>query len=157
MKGPLICVAKRYNGGKESGSFMNYFLAKTDPETYSIEDLERDGKTVWDGVRNPQALRAIREMRPGDRVFIYHSMSEAAILGLAEVASEPRPDPKDPKLTVVDFQFLSRLKPPTTLREIKDSHLFDDWSLVRQSRLSTMMAPKAFVAWMKKRYPKAKI
>ena len=136
---------------------MNYFLAKTDPETYSIEDLERDGKTVWDGVRNPQALRAIREMRPGDRVFVYHSQGEAAILGLAEVASEPRPDPKDPKLTVVDFQFLSRLEPPTTLREIKDSHLFDDWSLVRQSRLSTMMAPKAFVAWMKKRYPKAKI
>jgi len=136
---------------------MNYFLAKTDPETYSIEDLERDGKTVWDGVRNPQALRAIREMRPGDKVFVYHSQGEAAILGLAEVASEPRPDPKDPKLTVVDFQFLSRLEPPTTLREIKDSHLFDDWSLVRQSRLSTMMAPKAFVAWMKKRYPKAKI
>src|SRR5438034_10530269 len=95
------------------GSCMNYFLAKTDPETYSIEDLERDGKTVWDGVRNPQALRAIREMRPGDRVFIYHSMSEAAILGLAEVASEPRPEPKDPNVTVVDCQSLSLLDRPT--------------------------------------------
>jgi predicted RNA-binding protein with PUA-like domain len=136
---------------------MNYYLAKTDPETYSIDDLERDRKTVWDGVRNPQALRAIREMRPGDRVFIYHSMSDAAVVGLAAVASEPRPDPKDPKLVVVDFEFLTRLDPPTTLREIKESHLFDDWALVRQSRLSTMSAPKAFVDWMRKKYGKAKI
>ena len=136
---------------------MNYFLAKTDPETYSIENLERDGNTVWDGVRNPQALRAIREMLPGDAVFIYHSMSEAAIMGLASVASAPRADPKDAKLVVVDFAFLTRLDPPTTLREIKESHLFDDWSLVRQSRLSTMTVPKAFVAWIKKKHPKAKI
>jgi len=136
---------------------MNYFLAKTDPETYSIDDLERDRKTVWDGVRNPQALRFIRDMRPGDKVFIYHSMGEAAIMGLARTASEPRPDPKDAKLVVVDLEFLTRLNPPTTLREIKDSHLFDDWSLVRQSRLSTMAAPKAFVEWMRKKYPKAKI
>jgi predicted RNA-binding protein with PUA-like domain len=136
---------------------MNYFLAKTDPETYSIEDLERDRKTVWDGVRNPQALRAIREMRSGDRVFIYHSMSEAAVMGVAAVASEPRPDPKDAKLVVVDFEFLTRLDIPTTLREIKESHLFDDWSLVRQSRLSTMSAPKAFVEWMRKKHRKMKI
>src|SRR5437867_3933721 len=131
---------------------MNYFLAKTDPETYSIEDLEKDRKTVWDGVRNPQALRAIREMRPGDRVFIYHSMGESAVMGLAAVASEPRPDPKNPKLTVVDLEFLNHLDPPVTLREIKESHAFDDWALVRQSRLSTMAAPKAFVEWMKKKY-----
>ena len=136
---------------------MNYFLAKTDPETYSIEDLERDRKTVWDGVSNPQALRTIREMRPGDRVFIYHSMSDAAVVGMAAVASEPRPDPKDSKLVVVDLEFLTRLDPPTTLREIKESHLFDDWALVRQSRLSTMSAPKAFVEWMRKKYGKAKL
>ena len=136
---------------------MNYFLAKTDPETYSINDLERDGKTVWDGVRNPQALRAIREMRPGDRVFIYHSMAEAAIMGMARVASASRPDPKDAKLAVADFEFLKRLDPPVTLREIKESRLFEDWSLVRQGRLSTMPAPPAFVEWMRKRFPKAKI
>ena len=130
---------------------MNYFLAKTDPETYSIENLEKDRKTVWDGVRNPQALRAIREMRPGDRVFIYHSQGEAAIVGSAKVVSEPRPDPKDSKLTVVDLEFVSRQDPPVTLREIKESHLFDDWSLVRQSRLSTMAAPKAFVEWVRKK------
>src|SRR5215212_8035281 len=99
---------------------MNYFLAKTDPESYSIDDLERDGKTVWDGVRNPQAVRAIREMRPGDRVFIYHSMGEAAIMGIAGVVSEPRPDPKNAKLAVVELEFLKRLEPPVTLREIKE-------------------------------------
>jgi len=136
---------------------MNYFLAKTDPETYSIDNFEKEKKTVWDGIRNPQALRAIREMRPGDRVFIYHSQGEAAIVGLADVISEPRPDSKDPKLAVVNFEFLNRLDPPTTLREIKESHLFDDWSLVRQSRLSTMSAPKVFAQWLRKKYPKAKI
>ncbi|HTT66097.1 MAG TPA: EVE domain-containing protein [Bryobacteraceae bacterium] len=136
---------------------MSYFLAKTDPETYSIEDLARERRTVWDGVRNPQALRAIREMRPGDRVFIYHSMGDACIVGLAKVVSEPRPDPKDAKLTVVDLEFLSLLEPPTTLREIKESGLFSGWALVRQGRLSTMSAPAEFVDWMRRRYGKTKI
>jgi predicted RNA-binding protein with PUA-like domain len=136
---------------------MNYFLAKTDPETYSIDDLEREHKTVWDGVRNPQALRAIKEMRPSDRVFVYHSMGDACIVGLAKVTSPPRPDPKNEKLTVVDLEFAAHLEPPTLLREIKESGLFADWSLVRQSRLSTMTVPAAFVEWMRKRYPKAKI
>ena len=135
----------------------NYFLAKTDPETYSLQNLEKDGKTVWDGVRNPQALRAIRDMRAGDTVFVYHSQGEAAVVGLARVASDPRPDPKDPKLTVVDFEFVASLPEPVTLREIKASALFDDWSLVRQSRLSTMHAPPAFAEWMRKKFPKAGI
>jgi predicted RNA-binding protein with PUA-like domain len=133
---------------------VNYFLAKTDPETYSVDQLEREKKTTWDGVKNPQALRAIREMRPEDRVFIYHSGGDSAVVGLAQVVSEPRPDPKSPKLTVIDLEFLTRLDPPTTLREIKELGLFNDWALVRQGRLSTMAAPAAFVAWMKKRYPK---
>jgi len=136
---------------------VNYFLAKTDPETYSVDDLEREHKTVWDGVRNPQAVRAIAQMRPKDRVFIYHSGGTSAIVGLAQVVSEPRPDPKSPKLTDVEFEFLARLDPPTTLHEIKESRLFGDWALVRQGRLSTMAAPESFVAWIRKRYPKAKI
>ena len=81
----------------------------------------------------------------------------AAIMGLAAVVSAPRPDPKDAKLAVVDFEFLTRLNPPITLREIKESRLFDDWSLVRQGRLSTMAAPKAFVEWVRKKHPKSKI
>ena len=130
---------------------MNYFLAKTDPETYSISDLERDGRTVWDGVTNPQALRSIREMRPGDRVFVYHSGGNAGIVGLAEVVSEPRPDSKNQKLTVVDFQFVKRLTAPITLKEIKESGKFNDWALVRQGRLSTMHAPPEFVQWVRAR------
>ncbi len=136
---------------------MNYFLAKTDPETYSIDDLERDQRTAWDGVANAQAVRFIRDMRPGDRVFIYHSGGVSAIVGMATVRSEPRDDPKNPKSAVVDVEFAGRLDPPTTLAEIKQSKLFDDWALVRQGRLSTMAAPEKFVAWMRKRYPNAKI
>jgi predicted RNA-binding protein with PUA-like domain len=136
---------------------MRYFLAKTDPETYSLEDLIRDHKTVWDGVKNPQALRAIREMQADDRVFIYHSGGDSAIVGLARIVSAPRPDPKNAKLTVVDFEFLSRLDPPVTLHEIKQSGKFDDWSLVRQGRLSTMAAPEAFVTWIRKRFPKESV
>ena len=132
---------------------MAYFLAKTDPETYSIDDLEREKKTVWDGVTNPQAVRAIRQMRPGDRVFVYHSGGVSGIVGLASVESEPRDDPKNPKSAVVELAFRGRLAPPATLAEIKQSGKFSDWALVRQGRLSTMAAPESFVAWMKKRYP----
>jgi len=136
---------------------MNYFLAKTDPETYSIDQFEKEKKTVWDGVKNPQALRAIRDMHPGDRVFMYHSGGDSAVVGLAQVVSEPRPDPKSPKLTVVDLEFLTRLDPPTTLHEIKASSQFAGWALVRQGRLSTMSAPAEFVTFMKKKYPKARL
>jgi predicted RNA-binding protein with PUA-like domain len=134
---------------------MAYFLAKTDPETYSIDDLEREKKTAWDGVTNPQAVRAIKEMRPGDRVFIYHSGGLSAVVGMARVRSDPRPDPKNPKSAVVDLEFAGRLEPPTTLAEIKQSKKFEDWALVRQGRLSTMAAPEKFVEWMRRRYPKA--
>lgn len=136
---------------------MKYFLAKTDPETYSIDDLERDKKTVWDGVNNPQAVRAIREMKPGDRVFVYHSGGVSGVVGMATVKSEGRDDPKNPKSAVADFEYNGRLEPPTTLAEIKESGLFADWALVRQGRLSTMAAPENFVKWMRGRYPKAKI
>jgi len=136
---------------------MAHFLAKTDPETYSLEDLERDQRTVWDGVTNPQAVRAIRAMRPGDRVFIYHSGGNSAVVGLATVRSQPRPDPKNAKSAVADLEFTARLDPPTTLAEIKQSGKFDDWALVRQGRLSTMAAPETFVRWIAARYPGVKI
>src|SRR5579862_7777278 len=136
---------------------MTYYLAKTDPDTYSIGDLEREKQTVWDGVTNPQAVRAIREMQPGDRVFIYHSGGVSGVVGMATVRGAGRPDPKNPKSAVADLEFAGRLDPPTSLAEIKASNLFADWALVRQGRLSTMAAPDKFVEWMKKRYPKAKI
>ena len=130
---------------------MPCFLAKTDPETYSIDDLERERRTVWDGVSNPQALRALRQMRPGDDVLIYHSGGQAAVVGWARAVSDPRPDPKNPKLAVVELEYAGRLAVPVTLREIKRSGLFDDWALVRQGRLSTMAAPESFVRWLRAR------
>ncbi|HZP45664.1 MAG TPA: EVE domain-containing protein [Candidatus Binataceae bacterium] len=132
---------------------MRYFLAKTDPETYAIDDLERERRTAWDGVTNPQAVRAIREMRPGDRIFIYHSGGKSSVVGLAEVVSEPRDDPRNRRSAVVDVAFVARLEPPVTLAEIKDSGRFKDWALVRQGRLSTMIAPESFVDWMRKKFP----
>ncbi len=139
---------------------MTYFLAKTDPETYSLNDFEREKRTLWDGVTNPQAVKNILTMRPGDKVFIYHSGGKAegsGVVGLAKVLTEGRADPKNPKSAVADLEFTGRLDPPTTLAEIKQSGKFDDWALVRQGRLSTMAAPENFVAWMRVRYPKAKI
>lgn len=127
---------------------MAYFLAKTDPGTYSIDDLKRDVQTEWDGVRNPSAVGAIKTMKPGDRVIIYHSQAPAAVVGLAEVVSAPRPDAKDNRSWVADFKYLKHAKKPITLREIKESHKFDDWALVRQGRLSTMSAPDAFWKWL---------
>jgi predicted RNA-binding protein with PUA-like domain len=143
--------------GERVASGKRYFLAKTDPETYSVEQLERDGQTVWDGVRNPQALRAIREMKAGDRVFIYHSQGAAAVVGIADITGDGRPDPNNPKLAVADFRFRCRIDPPVTLREIKESGEFDDWSLVRQSRLSTMAVPEEFVRWMRSKRPECKL
>jgi predicted RNA-binding protein with PUA-like domain len=136
---------------------MTYFLAKTEPSTYSIDSLRQEKKTTWDGVKNSQAVRAIGQMRPGDRVFIYHSGGESAIVGLAEVASMPVPDPNEPKSMTVELKYVSHLTPPTGLSEVKQSKLFDDWALVRQGRLSTMTAPDRFVDWMRERYPQAGI
>ena len=127
---------------------MAYFLAKTDPETYSIDDLKRDGTTEWDGVRNPTAVNVIKTMRPGDTVIIYHSQADKAVVGLAKVVSEPRPDENDDRSWVADFQYLQHAKRPVNLREIKESHRFDDWALVRMGRLSTMDAPEAFWEWL---------
>jgi predicted RNA-binding protein with PUA-like domain len=130
---------------------MAYFLAKTDPKTYSIDDLEQEKTTVWDGVRSPAALLVIRSMHSNDDMLIYHSQGETAIVGLARIVSEPRPDPNDPKSWVVDVEFIRRFNQPVTLREIKESHMFDDWALIRQGRLSTMSVPENVVAWLKEK------
>ena len=129
---------------------MAYFLAKTDPDTYSLDDLKKDGRTEWDGVRNPAAVNAIKQMKPGDDVIIYHTGNEKAVLGLAKVVSAPRPDKNDDRSWVADFEYVQHAKRPVTLKEIKDSHEFDDWALVRMGRLSTMEAPAAFWAWLQK-------
>jgi predicted RNA-binding protein with PUA-like domain len=136
---------------------IHYYLAKTEPSVYSIEDLKRDKKTVWDGVTNPQAVRAIKDMQPGDRVFIYHSGGVSAIVGLALVLSPGRPDPKNPRSAIVDLEFLLQLDSPVALSEVKQSKMFDDWALVRQGRLSTMPVPEKFIDWIREKYPQSKI
>lgn len=129
---------------------MRYFLAKTDPKIYSIDDLARDGTTVWDGVRNPQAVIFLKQMKKGDRVLMYHSQGEASIVGLAEVVSEQgKPDPKDAKSWLVDVKFLRKFKEPyVTLQQVKQTGTFSDFRLVRQSRLSTMDVPDAFITFL---------
>lgn len=130
---------------------MKYFLAKSDPLTYSIDDLERDGKTAWDGVKNAQAQQAIRTMEDGDCVICYHSQGQAAIVGWGYVEGAVWVDAADPKMSVFTYRFAGKLRTPVTLTEIKESGLFSDFALVKQSRLSTMAAPKEFVNWLKKR------
>ncbi|MBL8030966.1 MAG: EVE domain-containing protein [Candidatus Doudnabacteria bacterium] len=129
---------------------MNYFLAKTDPGTYSIDDFAKEKATTWSGVRNPQAVLVLKSMKKGDRVFIYHSQGEGSIRGLAEVVGNSRPDPKDVKSWLVDFKFLKKYTEPyTTIKDVKASGLFADFALVTQSRLSTMHVPARVVAWLK--------
>ena len=128
---------------------MAYFLAKTEPDGYSIDDLARDRETVWDGVRNAQAVNVVKTMRPDDVVLIYHSGGESAIVGVAEVISAPRPDPNEPKSWVVDVRYRGKLDWPVTLRQVKESKRFDDFALVRHGRLSTMAAPDNFVDWLR--------
>jgi predicted RNA-binding protein with PUA-like domain len=96
-------------------------------------------------------------MNRGDRVFVYHSGAEPGVVGLAEVVSEARDDPKNAKSAVVDVAYLAHLEPPTPLAVIKSTSLFNDWALVRQGRLSTMQAPIEFVEWIRKRYPSVRI
>jgi predicted RNA-binding protein with PUA-like domain len=118
----------------------SFWLLKTEPDHYSYADLERDGATVWDGVSNNAALKNIRDMRPGDLALIYHTGEERRAVGLAEVTSEPYPDPRDgdPKLVVVDVRPLRPLPRPVTLADIKNDTAFADFALVRQGRLSVV-------------------
>lgn len=123
----------------------SYWILKTEPSTYSFDDLEREKAAVWDGVRNNLALKHLRQMQPGDEVLIYHTGNEKAAVGLARVASAPYPDPKakDPKLVVVDIKAAGRLPQPVPLSVIKADRAFADFALVRMSRLSVVPATPA--------------
>src|SRR4051812_36819443 len=112
---------------------MTHFLTKSDPYHTALFDLQGHEQPARYGGTNAQAVRAIRSMRPGDRVFMYHSGGVSAIVGLATVRSEPRDDPKNPKSAIVDLEFKGRIEPPVTLAEIKQTPEFADWALVRQS------------------------
>src|SRR5688500_9415965 len=122
-----------------------YWIVKSEPAGYSFDQLQREGRAVWDGVRNAQALNHIRAMRKGDRVLFYHTGDEKALVGLARVDSAPYPDPGagDPKLSVVDLVPEGYLPRPVALAEIKADKAFADLALVRQGRLSVSPASPA--------------
>ena len=117
-----------------------HWLLKTEPDSYSYANLEKDGKAVWDGVSNNLALKHLRGMAKGDEVFIYHTGDEKQIVGVAQVTSGPYPDPKhaDPKLVVVDLKPKRKLPRPVTLAEVKAESKFADFALARAPRLSVM-------------------
>ncbi len=115
---------------------MNYWLVKTEPDTYSWNDLLKDKKTIWDGVRNFQARSHLKKMEKGDIVFIYHTGEEKAIIGQAHVTKPAYPDPKDAEWVVVELSAQKQLKKPITLAQIKSDKRLSDMVLVRASRLS---------------------
>lgn len=115
---------------------MNYWLMKTEPSTYSWEDLVKDKKTVWDGVRNFQARNNMSAMKKGDRVFIYHSMSDKSIIGIAKISKEGYPDPNATDWVVVEIVPEKKLKKSITLAEIKGNKKLQNMVLVKNSRLS---------------------
>ncbi|MBI2921874.1 MAG: EVE domain-containing protein [Planctomycetes bacterium] len=119
---------------------MSFWLFKTHPETYSIADLERDGRATWDGVANNTALIHLRKTAPGDEVLVYHSGDDKAVVGIARVVKGGYPDPKlkDPKLAVCDLEFVKRLSAPVPLAVIRKERGLADFDLIRISRLSVM-------------------
>ena len=129
----------------EAGPVPNYWILKTEPNTYSFDDLVRDRRTVWDGISNALALKHLRSMAKGDQAMIYHTGDEKAIIGLATIVREPYADPKadDPKLAVVDIEAGKKLPKPVSLATIKADPAFADLGLVRMSRLSVVPVPEA--------------
>ena len=118
---------------------MNW-LFKEEPTHYGWDDFVRDGKTSWTGVRNPLAQKHLRQVKTKDCVFYYHTGNEKAVVGIAQAISDAYPDPKDKsgKLSAVDIGPVRKLKRPVTLAEIKADKTFQDFPLVRISRLSVM-------------------
>ncbi len=116
---------------------MNW-LFKEEPSHYGFDQLQKDGGTVWSGVRNPLAQKHLRSVRKGDRIFYYHTGDEKAIVGIAEATRDAYPDPANPAMAVVDVRAVKRLANPVSLAAIKASDRFRSLPLVRIPRLSVM-------------------
>jgi predicted RNA-binding protein with PUA-like domain len=117
---------------------MANWLVKSEPDTYSFEDLQRDGKTVWDGVRNNAAALHLRAMTVGDEVLFYHSGDGKAVVGVAKVVKEAFPDASDPtgRFVAVELAAVRPVKRPVTLAEMKAEPALSSLEMIRQSRLS---------------------
>lgn len=121
---------------------MSYWLLKTEPGTFSWEDLVRDKKAVWDGVRNFQARKNLKEMKKGDLAFIYHTGDEKAVVGISMVTKEAYPEAKDPAWVAVDLAPDRPLKKPVTLARVKQDKSLQKMVLVRAARLSVQPVSK---------------
>ena len=123
---------------------MSRWLLKTEPGSYSWDDLVREKRTVWSGVSNATALKHIRSMKKGDQALIYHTGDERTIVGIATIATDPYADPKqnDERLAVVDIAPKKKLPRPVTLDEIKADRTFAGWDLLRIGRLSVVPVPQ---------------
>ena len=115
---------------------MAYWLMKSEPGSYSWDDLVRDGHTEWDGVRNPAARLHLKAMKEGDEAFLYHSGKDKAVVGVMRIARAAAPDPKDPDWVSVAVEPLRALVRPVTLAEIKAEGRLAELEMLRQSRLS---------------------
>ncbi len=123
---------------------MNFWLLKTEPTHYSYFDLERDKKTVWDGVTSPGGLFQIKQTKKGDLAFIYHTGDEKQVVAIGEIISDPYQDPKagNPKLFVFDIKPRERLKNPVPLSRLKGDKRFKNSRIVNEGRLSVQPMPK---------------
>ena len=123
---------------------MSHFLVKTEPEEYSFDDLLREKKVVWDGVRNYQARNNLKVMKKGDKVLVYHSGEKKEIVGISEVIKEHYPDPADKTgvWVVVELKPVKKLKSPFPLWLIKREKMLSNMPLLKQSRLSVMPIQK---------------
>ena len=121
------------------------YLLKTEPTVYSFSDLERDGETTWDGIKNAQALNSLAAMKPGEKLLIYHSVTEKAVVGTAKVVKVDASDKKNPMVRIAAGK---KLKNPKTLADIKAEKLFDGSILFRQFRLSVVPVTAEQYAWL---------
>lgn len=119
---------------------MSNWLLKSEPSTYSWDDLVKDGRTNWNGVRNFQAAKNLKTMKRGDRAFFYHSGEARAIVGVAEIVKEAYPDPSDEtgRFVMVDVKALEPVPKPVTLQAMKAEKGLADLALLRQGRLSVV-------------------
>jgi len=115
---------------------MAHWLMKSEPGTYSWADLQRDGSTEWDGVRNPAARLHLKAMKPGDEALFYHSGDERSVIGIMRITRDAAPDPKDPNWVSVRVEPVRQLLRPVMLKEIKGEPKLAKMELIRQSRLS---------------------
>ena len=123
------------------------WLVKSEPDTYAYADLERDGRTVWDGVRNHAAAGHLKAMKTGDQVFFYHSQQGKDVVAVAQVAKEAFPDASDPtgKFVAIELTPVRKLKRPVTLADMKANPALADMAMLRQGRLS--VSPVTDAEW----------